>query len=154
MAKYLQKQCIHVDDCFNLFTAVKSGDRKFVQFLLRTADMKAFNEIGWTPLHLASHNGRRDIVEVLAQYGANLSIQADNRDGDFPIHRSASIGYVELTEWFLNKGIDVMVRNKIGITILHLAAARGHLVLCRMLISRGADVNARVTFFVRMFHYT
>jgi ankyrin repeat protein len=98
MAKYLQKECNSTDDCFNLFVAVKSGDRNFVQFLLGAADMEAVNNIGWTPLHFASYSGKRDIVEVMAQYGANLSIETANRIGDPPIHLSAVKGHVELTE--------------------------------------------------------
>jgi ankyrin repeat protein len=82
MANYLQKQCINVDECLNLFAAVKSGDKNFVQFLLIAADMKAVNSKGWTPLHIASYSGKRDIVEVMAQHGANLSIETANRIGD------------------------------------------------------------------------
>ncbi|XP_069674824.1 putative ankyrin repeat protein RF_0381 [Periplaneta americana] len=148
IVKLLKGRCTDnsTKECFNLFAAVKSADKDFVQFLLNASDIHAFDKKGWTPLHYASYNGKTDIVKIMAKYGANLSIETNNRIGDPPIHHSAGKGHITLTEWFLDQGISVMIRNKLGSTILHAASSKGHLELCKKLIKRGSDVNARMTY--------
>ena len=42
---------------------------------------------GWTPLHLASYFGHRDVAEVLLQNGASLDELNDA--GDTPLHKAA-----------------------------------------------------------------
>ncbi|XP_070830386.1 oxysterol-binding protein-related protein 1-like isoform X1 [Chaetodon trifascialis] len=42
---------------------------------------------GWTPLHLASYFGHRDVVEELLKAGADANLQ--NNMGDTPLHKAA-----------------------------------------------------------------
>lgn len=42
---------------------------------------------GWTPLHLASYFGHRDVTELLLQHGAG--IDELNDAGDTPLHKAA-----------------------------------------------------------------
>uniref|UniRef100_A0A6Q2YMJ1 Oxysterol-binding protein n=1 Tax=Esox lucius TaxID=8010 RepID=A0A6Q2YMJ1_ESOLU len=49
---------------------------------------------GWTPIHLASYFGHKDVVEELLKAGANVNLQ-DNM-GDTPLHKAASTGRKEV----------------------------------------------------------
>ncbi|KAI9688915.1 MAG: hypothetical protein M1822_001272 [Bathelium mastoideum] len=61
------------------------------------------------------------------------------------IFHAASLGDVEWVENFLNDGIHVDVRNKIGDTPLIRAVQNSHLHVCKMLVEKGAEVNC-ITF--------
>uniref|UniRef100_A0A8C4NLW2 Oxysterol-binding protein n=1 Tax=Dicentrarchus labrax TaxID=13489 RepID=A0A8C4NLW2_DICLA len=49
---------------------------------------------GWTPLHLASYFGHRDVVEELLKTGADANVQNDM--GDTPLHKAAYTGRKEI----------------------------------------------------------
>lgn len=46
--------------------------------------------LGWTPLHLATYFGHRDVVECLL--ARNADVNAQNENGDTPLHKAAFIG--------------------------------------------------------------
>ncbi|XP_076601185.1 oxysterol-binding protein-related protein 1-like [Chaetodon auriga] len=49
---------------------------------------------GWTPLHLASYFGHRDVAEQLLKAGADANLQ--NNMGDTPLHKAAYTGRKEI----------------------------------------------------------
>ncbi|XP_035025880.1 oxysterol-binding protein-related protein 1 isoform X1 [Hippoglossus stenolepis] len=49
---------------------------------------------GWTPLHMASYFGHREVVEELLKAGADVNLQ--NNMGDTPLHKAAYTGRKEI----------------------------------------------------------
>lgn len=49
---------------------------------------------GWTPLHLASYFGHKNVVEELLKAGAHVNLQ--NNTGDTPLHKAALTGRKEI----------------------------------------------------------
>ena len=71
-----------------------------------------------TPLHIACKNGDTglEIMKFLIQKNANVN--ATNRNGETPIHISASNGFTKLTEELLRRKVDVDVQDVWGCTPL------------------------------------
>ncbi|TRY94399.1 hypothetical protein DNTS_027940 [Danionella cerebrum] len=55
---------------------------------------KSKSNHGWTPLHLASYFGHRDVVEALLKAGADANLS--NNVGDTPLHKAAFTGRKEV----------------------------------------------------------
>ena len=56
-------------------------------------------------------------------------------------HEAAIDGDIATIRKYLEKGVDINIRNSRGLTFLHEASKAGHLNLVNFLISNGADVN-------------
>ena len=80
-------------------------------------------------------------VEKLLERGADVNAQ-DN-DGDAPLHGAAQSGNVEILDLLLDKGADPNLKNKQGGTPLMWAAVFGHEDAARRLIQRGADPSLK-----------
>lgn len=63
-------------------------DAKKVDFSVSCKGRTKF--IGWTPLHLATYFGHREVVECLLS--RNADVNAINENGDTPLHKAAFIG--------------------------------------------------------------
>lgn len=63
-------------------------DAKKVQFDISCKGRSKYN--GWTPLHLATYFGHRDVVEYLL--ARNADVNAINENGDTALHKAAFIG--------------------------------------------------------------
>jgi ankyrin repeat protein len=84
---------------------------------------------------------RTDAVKKLLERGANVNAQ-DN-DGDAPLHGAAQNGNVELIDLLIDKGADPNLKNKLGGTPLMWAAVYGHEDAARWLIEHGADPSLK-----------
>ena len=84
--------------------------------------------------------------QVLLDNGANLNAEAN--EGETPLHLVSQGDYdsqghgVGIVRLFLQRGIDVNVKDKDHGTPLHSAAFSGMLEIARVLLDHGADVNA------------
>ena len=93
---------------------------------------------GDTPLHTHAGEGRKEVVEILINAGANVN--AKNDTGMSPLHNAVTKEVVEL---LIAEGANVNAKNKHGGTPLHEAAASGHKEIVELLIAEGADVGAK-----------
>ena len=89
-----------------------------------------------TPLHIACRNGDTalEIVQFLIQKNANVN--ATNRNGETPIHISASEGFKKLTEELLRGEVDVDVQDVWGCTPLIRAVINKQDMVVSLLLPR------------------
>lgn len=86
-------------------------DAKKVQFNISCKGQSKY--IGWTPLHLATYFGHRDVVEYLL--ARNADINAINENGDTSLHKAAFIGRVvckQFSFYFFFPFFVASLRNK------------------------------------------
>ena len=74
-----------MSDLENMIEAVKQGDRESVRAILESDDRLANqrDESGATPLHYATMNGHRQIVQLLLERGADIN-STDSQFGATP----------------------------------------------------------------------
>jgi ankyrin repeat protein len=101
----------------------------------------------WTPLHLASHWGKPEVVQVLLDHGANPNVE-DNLLGT-PLHHVAAGRYesqedgIRVAQLLLECGVDVNAQDTNCETPLHLASAFGRLEIVRVLLEHATVKNDR-----------
>src|SRR5690606_37560757 len=111
-------------------------------------------EEGATPFLRAAQSGDLTLLELLLEYGADPSLNAD--DGTTPLMAAAGIGWVEgvTYEWseqesydtvrfLLELGADVNAHGPDGRTALMGAAHKGRTDVVQLLVDHGADLAAR-----------
>ena len=103
-----------------------------------------YSHDGWTPLHLASFFGRKEVASVLLAHGADVN--ARSRSTRFakentPLHAAAANKQVALAELLLAHGADVNAKDGSGFTPLALAANGKNDLLVVILLEKGAQVT-------------
>ncbi|KAG5187263.1 ankyrin repeat-containing domain protein [Tribonema minus] len=98
-----------------LHAACARGQAVAAEMLLAAgADVCAVDGSGFTPLHRAAHHGRVDIARMLLQAEVRLAVAA------VPQHRGALAAAAAA-----DRGVDVSLRMKGGLTALHCACLGG-----------------------------
>lgn len=103
--------------------ASRNGDLATVVEMLKLKDSeriqlsvsckgKSKSNLGWTPLHLASYFGHREVMDVLLHRQADVNAVNDN--GDTPLHKAAFIGREDIVMLLLQNDADVNVINGEG----------------------------------------
>nr|XP_024214050.1 oxysterol-binding protein-related protein 1-like [Halyomorpha halys] len=75
---------------------------------------KSKSNLGWTPLHLATYFGHKEVIELLIEAGADIN--AVNDAGDTALHKASFIGREDLVLLLVEKNADVNIRNGEGRT--------------------------------------
>ncbi|XP_028416453.1 ankyrin repeat and SAM domain-containing protein 1A-like [Dendronephthya gigantea] len=99
---------------------------------------------GYTPLHHAALNGKRDAVEALLKYEASTNIP--DFAGSYPLHLAAWNGHADVVELLLNRGpsrANVNEQNNNNETALHLACQYGHNKVIVVLLECHGDPYLR-----------
>eukprot|EP00602_Paraphysomonas_sp_CaronLab_P010982 CAMPEP_0185018430 /NCGR_PEP_ID=MMETSP1103-20130426/1159_1 /TAXON_ID=36769 /ORGANISM="Paraphysomonas bandaiensis, Strain Caron Lab Isolate" /LENGTH=90 /DNA_ID=CAMNT_0027548241 /DNA_START=43 /DNA_END=311 /DNA_ORIENTATION=+ len=87
----------------NITTAASKGDWSGVKRCVeRGINIHTRDKSGWTALHLAARNGRRDICEYLISKGADVTIR--NNLGSTALHLAARNGHRDTCEYLISKG--------------------------------------------------
>ena len=156
-----------------LMDAISDGDMAEARRLLDSdrALANARTEDGSSPVLAALYRLHPEMVELLQEYGAELSVAEASAAGDAervatllagdhklvdsyspdgwtPLHLAAHFGHTKVADLLLTRGADVMARSRNNAmananTPLHAAAAGRKLEVARLLVARGADVDAR-----------
>ncbi|OBT53419.1 hypothetical protein VE04_07004 [Pseudogymnoascus sp. 24MN13] len=92
-----------------------------------------------TPLYAASWKGNIDVVKVLLELGADVTVADSN--GETPLYVASHNGHVDVVKVLLEHGADVTVANISGWTPLNAASSYGHVDVVRVLLEYGADVT-------------
>ena len=104
-------------------------------------DVEAKDEVGWTPLHLASRDNSIAIAKLLIERGAD--VDAKTNVGLTPLHLASMRNYVEIAELLIKAGADVEAKDNRGQTPLHWASIENYIELAELLLERGADVKVK-----------
>ena len=96
---------------------------------------------GVTLLMRAAGEGRRDVVKLLLDHGADANVS--DSYGRTPIFYAASAKDLEIIGLLVDKGADVNAKAESDQTPLMTAAADGDVATINYLIDRGANINAR-----------
>lgn len=105
-----------------LLEAVKKGDFEGVrELLLKRADANTENDVGWTPLMLASSHGYIKIARMLIDGRADVN--ARNEMGMTPLMYAAAGGRAVVVKLLIERGADVKAKNDFGMTALGMARA-------------------------------
>lgn len=102
------------------------------------------NEIsdhGFTPLGIAAHFGKEDVVRLLLLHHANPNIASQNGYNTYPLHAALGINHDGITKMLIESGAEVNVLQYGSIAPIHLAAQHGNIDLIVILLEQGADVT-------------
>jgi hypothetical protein len=97
-----------------------------------------------TPLHAAASEGRREVVVLLLQRGANPRLL--NISGHTPLLLASDHGHVGAAAALLDdaRGATTLeTPNKESNTPLHIAAYEGHVTVAALLVQRGANISLK-----------
>jgi uncharacterized protein len=129
----------------DIFEASAVGLKDRVQELVGAdrAVVGRYSFDGWTPLHLAAHFGRLDVMRILLSNGADHRAVSRNSNRNQPLQAAAANRQAEAVELLLKAGADVDARSHGGFTALHIAAANGSPRMVEALLGAGAEAGAK-----------
>lgn len=139
----LQKNQEAAGQNLKLFNAVVAGSSLGVETALeKGAKPNYFHrpEDNKNSLHVASEDGKLEIVQMLLKAGAVVDATAVTSKTTALI-LAAGNGHNPVVQTLIDAGADVNARNMYGNTALH-EAARVSTETCALLVARGADVAA------------
>jgi ankyrin repeat protein len=132
------------DGATALHWAAHWDNREIVELLLQAgAKPDPANQLGVTPLWLASENRSAAIAERLLKAGANARSELPSQ-GETVLMAAALAGNADIVRMLLDRGADPNTRTTTsGQTALMWAVSETHGDVVRLLIERGADPRAR-----------
>lgn len=128
-----------------LHVAVEHGHLTVVRMLLSrgaSVDRRVDDELGYTPLHIAAANGRREIAETLLKSRCPVDVRATN--GQTPLYVAAGAGMRPIVEWLLEQGANIEQTVREGETLLMHAIAHRNVEAVSVLLAAGANSNPSV----------
>ena len=128
-----------------LYKASKEGNAEVVKNLsnISKVNVNILVELSpWrqsTPLLEASREGHEDVVNILLDAGALVSM-ADSY-GITPLHLAAHNGHIHIVKILLDSGAEVSKASVSGNTPLHLAIRNGYTEVIKILLDGRAEVD-------------
>ncbi|MGJ1268682.1 ankyrin repeat domain-containing protein [Sphingobacterium spiritivorum] len=98
---------------------------------------------GFTPLGIATHFSREDIIRILLKNHADPNIPSQNGYNVYPLHAALHANNSTISKMLIEAGAYVNIAQSSRITPLHLAAQHGNIDLIIVLLENGADISAR-----------
>lgn len=129
----------------NFFEAAAVGDAGTVRAMLEKQPelLESFSPDGFQALHLAAFFGRTDVVELLAERGADVNTYSRNGFGVMPLHSAVAGSHLDTARVLLEHGADPNAVQSEEFTPLMAAAQNGMSDMVTLLLSFGADSNRR-----------
>jgi len=138
-----------------LHLAIRNGDSLVVKELLaKGIDPDTVDRYGFTPLCQAAYRGDAEIAKMLIDYGADVNLRSDVKDGNkratfVPLlmavdragYTSDRSGHESVAIMLIEKGAKVDLADEGKFTPLHYSWFSERVT--RMLVKNGADINAK-----------
>lgn len=105
--------------------------------------MDELSSHGFSPLGIASHFGKEDIVRLLLRNGADPNEPSQNGYQVYPLHAALGSNNDSIAKMLIEAGAEVNVMQSSRITPLHLAAQQGNIDIIILLLEHGADISIR-----------
>jgi ankyrin repeat protein len=121
-------------------------------------NLHSIDSNGWTPLHVASHNGHLGVVKLLLKRGADVNVL--NKANETADKLASENGQAEVARLIAEYKADADIRNKIcsatldtaqygadedrrdeGKASLHITAEEGDIDVVKSLLKQGVDIN-------------
>ncbi|XP_067661926.1 ankyrin repeat domain-containing protein 50-like [Haliotis asinina] len=125
-----------------LHLACSRGHMEVVKYILSQNIVDINSRVGSkkTSAMIAGEYGYKDVVELLVDNGADLSLVCDN--GINILHLACSKGCLEVVRYVISQDIvDINGGGIENMTPVMMAAKSGHKEVVQFLVSRGADVS-------------
>ncbi|CAB1115518.1 unnamed protein product [Ectocarpus sp. CCAP 1310/34] len=137
------QRCIPGGYNTDLHAAAFDNDDELMDTLLSSgsADIdRRGNPRGWTPLMVTAGEGHSQVVGILLNKGADLSVVNDL--GSTALFISVSFGHVPVTRMLVNAGANLEAADlTAGWTPVMMAAYMGHSKILGILLNKGADLS-------------
>ena len=106
------------------------------------ADIETKDDLGRSPVHLASRSGALAVVKMLVEAGAEVC--ARDNEGDTCLTLASYFGHTETVRHLVSfPEVDVNHKDTDGYTALLLTADQNHSDVVKVLIDAGADIEAK-----------
>ncbi len=124
-----------------LLKACQNGQKGVVTTFLKKdgINVNAVDEQGMAPIHYACSKGYRDIVKLLLEKEADVSM-VSNRSVT-PLHMAVSSGNKEIIKMLVDAGADVNATDKEGKSVLIYGVEARKVEAVKCLVSLGADTT-------------
>ncbi len=137
LLKHLERATIHE-------AAAAGLEEEVIQALANDGSIiDQISDHGFTPIGIASHFNREDIVRYLLYKGADPNLQSQNGYNVYPIHTAAGNSYLGIAKLLVEGGADVNVFQASRHSPLHLAAQNGNIDMIILLLENGAAVEVK-----------
>lgn len=114
-----------------------SGDLVNLEQTLRVCNVDVADKRGNTGLHWAVRYAQTKVIRLLVdKYSANVNAQ--NADGETPLHIAIREGRADIANYLLQNNADANIAALDGTYPLHSAAASGRVELAQLLVKFGA----------------
>ena len=127
----------------DLFETAALGTPAELSKMLKADQVNAFNDFGWTPLHVAAFAGNTANVKLLLDRGADIRARAKTKFRNTALLIAMLTRHSDTVALLLDRGADILDRQAEGDSALHEAAASGDFPLVKLLVERGVDVGGR-----------
>ena len=126
-----------------LYYAVEKGDLILIQRLIEMGANPNINSDKQenSPLNIAIEAKRDDIISYLIKTNSDIKF-INKKSQKSLLHYSASSGNIELTNYLIEQGLDVNLKDSSGRTPLHYAVISGNNEIVRLLLENDAEIDA------------
>lgn len=134
------------EEASNLLQAAREGNIDRVRSILQRHSkslLNCINEIGQTPLHLASRNQHLNIVKELILNGANIN--ALDKQCRSPLHAAVSLDLcmgseenLQVVQYLVDHGADLTIQDSEGFTPIHHASKSGRVHILKWIMDHDS----------------
>lgn len=105
--------------------------------------MEELSAHGFSPLGIATHFGKEEVVRLLLAKHADPNYPSQNGYQVYPLHTALTGQFDQISKMLIEAGAEVNVMQHARITPLHIAAQQGNVELIILLLENGANIEVK-----------
>ena len=131
------------NDYTPLHWAARNGHFEILRLLLANGSEIDINGgmYGKTSLMIAASLGIKEIVKILIEFGADITMVSEKDQNRNSLHLAAINGKDKIVELLIDNGINIDTIDNQNNSPLHLAANKGHASTANLLIMKGGELE-------------